>query len=85
MVVGLGARGSLADRYDRRTVLIWAQVVMMAVAVALWALWATGRRDHRPVLGCVVIGGLGAGLTTSTWVSFVPQLALHRATQRSAG
>ena len=66
--------GSLADRYDRRSLLILAQVVMMAVAVALWALWATGAATTGLVLGCVVIGGLGAGLTTAAWVSFVPQL-----------
>ena len=66
--------GSLADRYDRRTVLIWAQVVMMTMAAALWATWATGVADTPIILGCVVISGLGAGITTAAWQSFVPQL-----------
>ena len=66
--------GSLADRYDRRAVLIWAQLVMMVMATALWALWATGAATTPLVLGCVVISGLGAGITTAAWQSIVPQL-----------
>ena len=34
--------GSLADRYSRRTVLLVSQVVMMASALALWAVWVGG-------------------------------------------
>ena len=66
--------GSLADRYDRRTVLIWAQVVMMAMATALWATWASGVATTPIILGLVVISGLGAGITTAAWQAFVPQL-----------
>ncbi len=66
--------GSLADRYDRRTVLIWAQVVMMSMATALWATWATGVANTPIILVLVVISGLGAGITTAAWQSFVPQL-----------
>ena len=43
--------GSLADRYDRRTVLIWAQVVMMSMATAPWATWATGVATTPIILG----------------------------------
>ena len=66
--------GSLADRYDRRALLMWTQVGLAAVAAALWALWATGTATTPLILGCVVIGGVGAGLTISAWQSFVPQL-----------
>ena len=66
--------GSLADRYDRRSVLIGAQVVMMAMAAALWALWSTGTATTALILVCVVISGLGTGITTAAWTSFVPQL-----------
>ncbi len=66
--------GSLADRYDRRALLMWTQVALAAVATALWALWATGTATTPLILGCVVIGGIGSGLTISTWQSFVPQL-----------
>lgn len=66
--------GSLSDRHDRRTVLIWAQVVMMAMAGALWVTWASGVATTPIILVCVVISALGAGVTTAAWQSFVPQL-----------
>ena len=66
--------GSLADRYDRRAVLLWSQAVMALMAAALWALWSTGTATVALILLCVVIGALGNGLTTSAWQSYVPQL-----------
>jgi MFS family permease len=66
--------GSLSDRYDRRNVLIWAQVVMMVMATALWITWATGAATTALILVLVVISALGAGITTAAWQSFVPQL-----------
>jgi MFS family permease len=66
--------GSLSDRHDRRNVLIWAQVVMMVMATALWITWATGVATTALILVLVVISGLGAGITTAAWQSFVPQL-----------
>ena len=66
--------GSLSDRYDRRNVLIWAQVVMMVMATALWITWATGAATTASILVLVVISALGAGITTAAWQSFVPQL-----------
>jgi MFS family permease len=66
--------GSLADRYDRRAVLIWAQVVMMTMATTLWLLWSTGTATTILILVAVVISGLGTGITTAAWQSFVPQL-----------
>jgi len=66
--------GSLADRYDRRAVLLWSQAVMGLMAAALWALWATGTATVALILVCVVIGAFGTGLAFSAWQSFVPQL-----------
>lgn len=66
--------GSLADRYDRRALLIWAQALAMAMATALWVLWATGSATTPLILACVVVSGFGAGITTSAWQAFVPQL-----------
>ena len=47
---------------------------MTLMAAVLWALWATGTTTTTLILVCVVIAGLGAGITISAWVSFVPQL-----------
>ena len=71
--------GSLSDRHDRRLVLIWAQVVMMAMAVALWITWATGTATTASILVFVVISALGTGVTTSAWIAFVPQLVPRNA------
>ncbi len=66
--------GSLADRHDRRLLLIWAQALMMVMAGALWALWSTGTATTALVLACVVVTAIGSGLTMAAWQSFVPQL-----------
>jgi MFS family permease len=34
--------GALADRHDRRTIMLCSQVLLMCSALALWAIWVTG-------------------------------------------
>jgi MFS family permease len=60
LVFGLPA-GALADRYDRRTLLLVFQGANMAVAVFLAALWATGNLSLVLMGVLAVVGGsLGA-------------------------
>ena len=66
--------GSLADRYSRRTVLMWAQTVLAVSAFALWGTYATGVATLWSILACVVIGAVGAGITIAAWQAFVTQL-----------
>src|SRR3954454_5872827 len=66
--------GSLADRYSRRTVLLVSQVVMMLSALALWGVWVGGTASPGLIVGCVVIGAIGSGITIAAWQAFVPQL-----------
>ena len=66
--------GSLADRYSRRTVLLLSQIVMMLSALALWAVWVSGEATPALIVGCVVVGAVGAGITIAAWQAFVPQL-----------
>jgi MFS family permease len=66
--------GSLADRYSRRAVLLWAQTVMMLSAFALYLLYVTGAATPGLVVLCVVIGALGSGITIASWQAFVTQL-----------
>jgi MFS family permease len=66
--------GSLADRYSRRTVLLCSQVVMMLSAFALWGVWISGIATPPLIVGCVVVGAIGAGITIAAWQAFVPQL-----------
>jgi MFS family permease len=66
--------GALADRHDRRTIMLISQVVLMASALALWAIWVTGVATPPLIVGCVVVGAIGAGITIAAWQAFVPQL-----------
>ena len=66
--------GALADRYDRRTIMLVSQVVLMCSALALWAIWVSGVATPELIVGVVVIGAFGAGITIAAWQAFVPQL-----------
>jgi MFS family permease len=66
--------GSLADRYSRRAVLLVSQVVMMASALALWAVWVGGTSSPALIVACVIVGAIGSGITIAAWQAFVPQL-----------
>lgn len=66
--------GTLADRHDRRTILLVSQMVLMASALALWAIWVGGVATPELIVGCVVVGAIGAGITIAAWQAFVPQL-----------
>lgn len=63
--------GSIADRYDRRRVLLLTQSLMAAAALALWAAWALGVRDVGAILGLVMVSGVIAGINIPSWQSFV--------------
>ena len=66
--------GSLADRHQRRSILLVTQSAAALVALGLWALWATGRASLAPVLVLVGIGGMVTGLNIPAWQAFVSEL-----------
>jgi MFS family permease len=73
--------GLLADRVNRRTLLIWAQVGLGVQALVLGWLYANGDLSAtRPVLSLAIISGLGlvagllSALTFPAWQSMVPDL-----------
>jgi MFS family permease len=73
MVLGPLA-GSIADRYDRRRILLCTQSAMAVAALALWAVWASGVRSLGPILGLVSLAGVLAGLNIPSWQAFVNDL-----------
>lgn len=80
LVLALPA-GALADRVDRRTLLMWAQGALLIQAAALGILYATGNlAPTHALLALAWIGGLGlfggvmSALTFPAWQSMVPDL-----------
>lgn len=73
MVMGV-VGGTLADRFDRKKVLVVTQLAQAFFAVALWVLvakgWATPGRLSALAFG----SGMASGLNIPVWQSFVAQL-----------
>lgn len=70
--------GSVADRFDRRRILLITQSAMAVVALALWALWASGSRALAPLLALVAVQGVIQGLNIAAWQTFVNDLVPRR-------
>lgn len=66
--------GTLADRFDRRTLLIWSQVILMAQAAALGALTQTGAIDIAWIYGLTLLAGVVSAFMFPAWQAMVPDL-----------
>lgn len=66
--------GALADRHDRRKVLIVGQSAAAVVALALWGAWLAGVRSPVAIVALTALGGMTQGLTIPAWQAFVPSL-----------
>jgi MFS family permease len=66
--------GSLADRIDRKQLILLSQSVQLALAVALWAVWVGGQRSVGVILALVSVGGLAQALTMPSWQAFISEL-----------
>ncbi len=66
--------GSIADRHDRRKVLLVTQSLMAVAALALWLAWSRGVRSPIAILGLVAVAGVFAGINIPSWQSFVNDL-----------
>lgn len=80
LLFGLQA-GVIADRVDRRRLIIWTQAVLMLEAGALGLLFAAGRLDPAHAIEALLwVGGLGvlAGLMSAlsfpSWQAIIPDL-----------
>lgn len=73
--------GVIADRVDKRRLLIWAQALMGVQAITLWALFRAGRLSSTHagealawIVGLGLAGGILSALTFPAWQSFLPDL-----------
>src|SRR3954470_2195264 len=66
--------GWMADRFNRRVLLLVSQVVQLLLALALWAAWMAGLRDPLGFVALVALNGVVFGITMASWESFVTEL-----------
>lgn len=66
--------GNVADRFDRRRVLIVGQTLSATAALGLWATYASGQREPAVIVAVAAIGGLINAFTIPAWQSFIPLL-----------
>ena len=66
--------GALADRYDRRAILIASALAQAVSAIGLWAVWNAGVRNALVIIAIVFVNGLIAGINIPSWQAFVSEL-----------
>ncbi len=66
--------GSLADRFDRRRMLIWSNVVQAALAFGLWGVWIGHWRSPALLIAIISVNGCAFGVTMPSWQAFLTQL-----------
>ncbi len=70
--------GTLADRVDRRNLLIWLQAGMMLQALAFAALTSFGTITISWVYGLTLVGGIMTAFMFPAWQAMVPDLVPRR-------
>jgi MFS family permease len=76
--------GVLADRYDRRTVLLAAQFAMLAVSTGLAVLAFVGALTPVLLLGLTFLLGCGTALMGPAWQAIQPELVERRRLAQAA-
>jgi MFS family permease len=66
--------GTLADRMDKRRLLVMVQVGMMVIAAALGMLVLLGRAGTGTLLLVTFALGVGTAIMSPTWQSIIPKL-----------
>ena len=71
--------GTLADRFDRRHILIITQAAQALVALSLWGLWTSGVRSPGAIVALASLSGVFGGLMIGSWQAFVSELVPREA------
>ena len=69
--------GPLADRRDRRMILLGSSIVQLVAATALWLLAINDALTPWRIVGCLVVAGFGAGFQNATAHALIPLLVPH--------
>lgn len=70
--------GRLADRVDRRRLLLSTQAGMAVAAAGMWLAWLVGAGHPGPLLVLVAFSGIFQGLNMPAWQAFVNDLVPRR-------
>jgi MFS family permease len=77
--------GLVADRLDKRKLLIWSQALAGVLAAVLWVLFKAGRLSSAHALEALwwiasigLLGGVMSALTFPAWQAFLPDLVPRR-------
>jgi MFS family permease len=74
MVITGPYAGSIADRFERRTVLIVGGGAQAVLTLGLWADWVHGERRIGVIILLLAANSSVAGLTVASWQAFVTEL-----------
>ncbi len=66
--------GSMADRFERKRLLVATQIAQAICALMLWWLVASGRATPTTLTALAFTSGLAGGMNIPVWQSFVSQL-----------
>ena len=66
--------GALADRHDRRRMLLWFTLLGLVQALATWVAWIGGHHDYSTLFSLSLVTGVLTALTSPTWQSFLSDL-----------
>lgn len=73
--------GAIADKVDKRKLLIWSQAVLLVQATALGVLYATGHLSSKNAIASLIwvsalglLGGVMSALTFPSWQAMLPEL-----------
>ena len=71
--------GTLADRFDRRRVLIIMQAAQAVVALGLCLYWSSGGRSPWAIVAMAALSGAFSGMMIGSWQAFVSELVPREA------
>ena len=66
--------GAIADRFNRRRVLMTTQTALAFCALGLWVMWQAGVRSPGALVAVVFATGVISALNIPTWQAFVTEL-----------
>lgn len=71
--------GAMADRWNRRKIVISMQVLRSLAALAMFVVWFYGIHDPWLLLGLAAVTGCGQGISMPSWQSLINDLVPRHA------